>query len=379
MARRWPQVAVIVALLGGWAAPAIALTIERLPAPPEAAARETEARHAVSSDGRWSVTVQSPHGEITLRQEPGVARLVHADQPGAPPGRQVGPAAVDSPPAALTLFPDGSAVTVFAGPDGPLVAYTYRPATATWQPVTTWPGDLKIAPGFSPGLARLDAAVVLLAITTSDDGEPVLSAATSNTAGQRWSNAARISDASSVPAGPPAAVILPNGHVWLAWRDTHGDMVLRLLYGAGQTGDPVRLGPATGDPHLWPEPTPPEVLPRFILSFIGLDGATQFHRITPPAPRFAWTTDCGCDPVTGVVRGHAVRGEILTPQSEPSGFEVRHDEIPGILPAATRVVRVDPRLVDVLAPGQTFLARLERRDDGDWWLFDIRLLRRVSE
>jgi hypothetical protein len=35
-------------------------------------------------------------------------------------------------------------------------------------------------------------------------------------------------------------------------------------------------------------------------------------------------------------------------------------------------------LVDVLAPGQTFLARLERRDDGDWWLFDIRLLRRIE-
>jgi hypothetical protein len=34
MARRWPQVAAIVALLGGSATPAIALTIERLPPRP---------------------------------------------------------------------------------------------------------------------------------------------------------------------------------------------------------------------------------------------------------------------------------------------------------------------------------------------------------
>jgi hypothetical protein len=375
-AYRWLGVATLCAALAG--APAAALDRERLPHPPEAWAPALPPRLASTVDGRWAVSVPTPDGELSLWREPGPSGLVRADHGGGPHGLAVGPIGADSPPPALTGFADQSAVAVFTGLAGTLVAHTYHPAGQTWSRVTTWPDDLRPQGDYPPQLVRRDAAVVLLAVTRTDDGPGVLQATTSNTAGRRWSPAVQISDATTVPAGTPTALILPNGHVWIAWRTTADVVVLRLLHGAGQLGDPHPVAPAGGDPTFWLEPTPPDVLPRFVLQFTSPDGDDHYHRVIPPAPRFTWTRDCGCDPTTGVIRGHPLRGEIVGRLADAPGFEIRHDEIPGIISAGTRQVRIDPRLLDVLAPGQPFLARIERRDDGHCWLFDLRLLRPVT-
>lgn len=47
------------------------------------------------------------------------------------------------------------------------------------------------------------------------------------------------------------------------------------------------------------------------------------------------------------------------------------------MPADTRSVHLDPRLLDGLEIGQPFLAHIERRDDSHCWTFDIRLLQPV--
>ncbi len=74
---------------------------------------------------------------------------------------------------------------------------------------------------------------------------------------------------------------------------------------------------------------------------------------------------------------YVLRGEIQTVMTERNALVVRHQEIPGFMKAMTMMFQVDRRVLDLVKPGQTISARMERRDDGRWWLFGIRILQRT--
>jgi Cu/Ag efflux protein CusF len=69
-----------------------------------------------------------------------------------------------------------------------------------------------------------------------------------------------------------------------------------------------------------------------------------------------------------------VTGKIVSVLTDRKALLVAHEEVPGVMMAMTMSFQVDPRVLDLVKPEQNILARMERRDDGKWWLFSIRIL-----
>ncbi len=65
--------------------------------------------------------------------------------------------------------------------------------------------------------------------------------------------------------------------------------------------------------------------------------------------------------------------------SECSTLLVRHSEVPGVMQAMTMEFKVSAETFSAAREGQDILARIERREDGSWWLTDMRLLLRPGE
>jgi hypothetical protein len=87
--------------------------------------------------------------------------------------------------------------------------------------------------------------------------------------------------------------------------------------------------------------------------------------------------NCDCAPTAEELRGFPIRGTVIkTPvASAPGANSIRaaHVEVPGIFAEGTREFKIAPELLAQLTPGRQFLGRVERRE-GEWWLFDVRLL-----
>ena len=65
--------------------------------------------------------------------------------------------------------------------------------------------------------------------------------------------------------------------------------------------------------------------------------------------------------------------------SECSTLLVRHSEVPGVMRAMTMEFKVSTETFSAAREGRDILARIERREDGSWWLTDMRLLLRPGE
>lgn len=70
-------------------------------------------------------------------------------------------------------------------------------------------------------------------------------------------------------------------------------------------------------------------------------------------------------------KGYPLTGEILSVNTEENVLVVRHDDIPGLMPAMTMEFSASPGDVAVAKPGQRIRARLIRVEDGDWRLEQI--------
>lgn len=289
---------------------------------------------------------------------------------------------------ALNAFPDGSLIVIYRdrGTDEirDMAQARWR-AHEGWTRETGLPADgWKIAgcPVNGPALSRVGAALGLVWFTAAD-GDPRVVASTSKAAGRGWSVANRLSGASgAAPVGRPGAALLRNGSLWTSWLEPGGTIALRELRAGGRPDEtfyyPVG---ATGVPQLAvARDVPGKPAQLLLVHEIAGDSPTTSelvtNRLTLPAPTVTLADDCGCNPTDETVRGHALRGEVVSVDAANERLRISHGEIAGFAPAGERDVRVDVRLLDVLGAGQPFLARLEQRDDGDWWLFDVRLLRR---
>jgi hypothetical protein len=90
---------------------------------------------------------------------------------------------------------------------------------------------------------------------------------------------------------------------------------------------------------------------------------------TPPT-----TNDCHCDDDTAdELHGFAFKGRIVAVKADQGVALVAFNDIPGALPAGTREFKAAPQALAAVQPGRDILARIEQRN-GEWWLFDVRVL-----
>lgn len=83
----------------------------------------------------------------------------------------------------------------------------------------------------------------------------------------------------------------------------------------------------------------------------------------------------GCGSCTATpaaaAKTYALRGVIVDVLPGQSGLLVRHEDIPGFMPAMTMLFKVDEATLQVATKGQAITATLVPRD-GDYWLTDVK-------
>lgn len=74
-------------------------------------------------------------------------------------------------------------------------------------------------------------------------------------------------------------------------------------------------------------------------------------------------------------RKYSLRGQVLSTKSTTSEITVKHEEIPGFMPAMTMSYKVkDPAVIQELKPGDMIAADLISKNNGnDYWLEDVRI------
>jgi protein SCO1/2 len=72
-----------------------------------------------------------------------------------------------------------------------------------------------------------------------------------------------------------------------------------------------------------------------------------------------------------VATTYSVRGVILEVQTAPSALMVKHEDIPGFMPAMTMLFKVDAATLKAAAKDQSITATLFQQGD-DFWLRDVK-------
>ena len=84
--------------------------------------------------------------------------------------------------------------------------------------------------------------------------------------------------------------------------------------------------------------------------------------------------NCDCAPTAEDLSGFPIRGTIVGTEERAGTVRAKHVEVPGIFSAGEREFRVAPEVASRTSDiGRQFLARIEKRD-GEWWLFNVRLI-----
>ncbi len=186
------------------------------------------------------------------------------------------------------------------------------------------------------------------------------------------------------PNGAPDLVLLADGTVFVSWPE-HSDnnetaIWLRRISPGGELSVPVLLATLPTD-HASPrlalvkdyDSTPAQLLLAYCL---GNGDVSQVvtRLLTISLPASASAKPCNC-PGDEAGRGYALKGRVISLNVASETLVVQHDEIPGVLPAATTEFKTDPSLLKSAATGNEVYARIEQRE-GQWWLFGARLIMR---
>ncbi len=235
-----------------------------------------------------------------------------------------------------------------------------------------------------PHLSRRGAQIAVAWYTAADD-QPQVRTARSTDIGQTWNQIQSIAEPASKPRGAVASAVLQDGSQWTTWVESTGAIALRGMAANGTLSAISRLpnssaagGRAGGIPRLVVLDNRSNEPARLLLIRTEPGSDMIPARVTthvasiPTIATAASLDDCGCGENT-VPRGHALRGVIQAKLAERDALLVAHEEIPGVMMAMTMMFQVDPRVLPLVEKGQTILAQMERRDDGQWWLFNIRL------
>ncbi|WP_221030701.1 copper-binding protein [Actomonas aquatica] len=331
---------------------------------------------AVWLDGR----AHTDGGPMQLR-----SRLLGSDEPDTLIDDRV----CDCCSLATTVLPNGSVLLAYRDrSDDEVRDIAYRRySRGAWTEATAPTSDgwtINACPVNGPALSRRGAHVAA-AWFTAADGEPVVKTARSNNIGRSWNLVGPVSDPDARPIGRASVAVTRDGSQWVGWVEAPGTYALRRVDAEGvmHAIDRLPLPPseASAAPHDRPRMTlldnrsdqPARLLilrpePTGVASYIA----------TLPLEEGAAVDDCGCGPQEDTSRGHAMRGRIEKVMTERNALLVAHEEVPGVMKAMTMQFSVDPRVIPLVADGQEIMARMERRDDGKWWLFNIRLLKAAN-
>ena len=285
---------------------------------------------------------------------------------------------------AIIAFPDGGALLVYRGlieTTGVQDIRTARFDAGAWPPPATLISDLwKPAgpPRDGPALAARGPHIAAAWLT---DGSSVQLSTSSNAGGQ-WLMPNRVDDVS--PLGRPSLVLLDDGASLVSWVESDGSkesVLLRRASARGTLSVPVRLAQGvTGHPLIvrvkdgdatpaqlllacTPAPTADASSPSVVTRLITL----------PDAAKLAEADVCDCDPRPEEQRGFALQGKILSVDFDAGTLTVAHEEIPGLMKAATMKFKAAPDILVAAQAGKRMFARTERIGP-DWWLFNLRTL-----
>lgn len=91
------------------------------------------------------------------------------------------------------------------------------------------------------------------------------------------------------------------------------------------------------------------------------------------APAFAANADDTTVPKTSqVVKRHPLKGVITAVHADRSALMIKHEEIPGVMRAMTMMFKVDDATLKAAKPGMVVTGMMAR-EEGEWWLHDVKL------
>lgn len=284
----------------------------------------------------------------------------------------------DCCPISPLVLPNGAVLTAYRDRSEEEIrdiAYqTY--SRGTWTPMNPPLADgwvIEGCPVNGPHLSRRSGNVAA-AWFTAADVTPRVWVARSPNLGRSWSTVTRIDDPAQTALGSPNVAVLRDGTHWISWLETGGGLALRALHREGTLGAVFRLnGPSHGGVQLRVLNNRSDQAAQ-LLMVLQRDGRVVTEIVTLPYDGEPTIDDCGCSPAEAAARGHAFRGRIVSLLPDQNALLIEHEEVPGVMMAMTMAFPVDPRVLAAVRPGQEITARMERRDDQQWWLFSIRIV-----
>lgn len=224
-------------------------------------------------------------------------------------------------------------------------------------------------------LSRRSGNVAAAWFTGANDTAQVL-VARSNNLTRSWNLVVRVDDPEAQTRGFAQSAVLRDGSLLIAWQEGRDTLAMRSLFSDGSLGmiHRHRAGATFGvAPKMVVLANQSGQAPRLLFSLV--EGTRVVTRtVTLPGDYTETIDECGCSPEEAATRGHAVTGEIVSLLTDRDALLVDHEEIPGVMDAMTMAFQVDRRVLGLVKPGQRISGRMERRADGKWWLFSIRIL-----
>jgi len=280
----------------------------------------------------------------------------------------------------LTAFPDGSALLAYRGrtDEEQRDIRVARWRGGSWsepRPLNHDDWRIDACPVNGPRLAS-DGGRVAAAWFTAADNDPRVLATFSPDAGARFLMPLRIDRGR--PAGQVDVALLHDGAFLVTWVETDGSVWLRRVSPDFTTDEPIAVAAAGAVPmHTFPRMALLRdyvggTEPAQLLVAFATNHALRTRLITvPESDLLEAGKNCDCAPTAEELRGFPIRGTIL--ETDSSRARVSHFAVPGIFEQGQREFRLGADVGTTLSPGRQFLGRIEQRD-GQWWLFDIRLL-----
>jgi hypothetical protein len=280
-------------------------------------------------------------------------------------------------PLALVAFPDGSALLAYRSAENDIRDIrTARFREGKWEPPATLNADkwtFHAATEEGPALDGRGGHVAAAWFTAAEGAR--INVSTSSNAGMQWLIPTRVDDVA--PLGRPSLVMLDDGSVLVAWVERDGDgesVFLRRVSPRGTLSVPVRLARnIAGQPRLArvkdADSTPAQIVVSAIEAGPRSRLATRLITL-PDSTLLAESDACGCDSHAGQERGYGLKGRVNAVDFNAATVSLAHDEIPGLMKAATTTFKAAPEILAAAREGQHVFARIERIG-SDWWLFTL--------
>jgi hypothetical protein len=216
----------------------------------------------------------------------------------------------------------------------------------------------------------------------ADEKDPRVILSVSPDAGANFLMPLRIED--SRPVGSPDLVLLGDGTVFASWLEHYNKdetaIWLRRISPGGNLSVPVLLA-TLPNYHTAPQialvkdydATPAQLLLAYTLGD-GSSSQVVTRLLTIPLPDTTSATNpCNCPTGDEAARGYPLKGRIVSLSIEHGILVVQHEEIAGVLSAASSEFKTDPSVLKLASAGNEIFARIEKRG-SIWWLFDARLI-----